>query len=229
MNDPSRILPSTVSSRSPPVNSKDPPAPPEQSPNPHIIHSSPIQGFIAEIDRKVEKIEGQLSQVYHIRDRPIWTEENDLRFIDLQSASRRNTPSIARLRRGLSQRSLVIESDTWEQATYRTSRVNRRTSRSALKPGRKIGFKNFLVAGNRIQHGIKLLICETLLSGAEISAILIFEYTQLRLIKFEDLEGLKNTIKDANRIKKFAHQKADWIDRCQKSYDGEWPCPWHSG
>ena len=84
MNDP----------RSPPFNSNDPPPLSEQSLNPHIIHPitpSPIQCFIAEVGRELEKIEGRLSQVYSGRDRPIRTEDNDPRIIDLHIAGRRNT------------------------------------------------------------------------------------------------------------------------------------------
>lgn len=72
-------------------------------------------------------------------------------------------------------------------------------------------------------------MCGTLLNGAEVSPIIIFKHTRFRLIKFEDLGGLKNTTKDANRINKLAYEKADWIDRYQKSYNGEWLSPWHLG
>ena len=86
-------------------------------------------------------------------------------------------------------------------------------------------FQNFSAARNGIQHGIKLLVCETLLSGTGISAIFIFEYSRFRSIKFRDLRGLKDAIKDATKIKKLALQKADWIDRYQKSYDSKWLFP----
>ncbi len=58
---------------------KDPSPSSKQSLNPPIT-PSPIQCFIAEIDRKLGKIEGQLSQVYHVRDRPIRTEDSDPRI-----------------------------------------------------------------------------------------------------------------------------------------------------
>lgn len=121
---------------------KDPSPSSKQSLNPHINHPitpSPIQCFIAEIDRKLGKIEGQLSQLYHVRDRPVRTEDNDPRISDLNIAGSRNISPIARLRRGLSQRSLATEFDKWEQASYGTSTVKKQASRSALEPGRKLG------------------------------------------------------------------------------------------
>ncbi len=113
------LLPSpqpAVDMSAPSVN-KDPPPSSEQSLNLYTNYPntpSPIQYFIAEVDRKLGKIEGQLSQVYYVRDRPIRIEENDQRIIDLHIAGCRNISPIARLRRGLSQRSLATEFDKWE-------------------------------------------------------------------------------------------------------------------
>lgn len=101
-----------------------------------------------------------------------------------------------------------------------------------MEIGRKLGpiskfinqhrFKNCPVVRNAIQHGIKLLVCEKLLSGFGISAIFLFKYSRLRSIRLLELGGLKNAIKYAIKIKKLADQKADWIDQCQKGYNGEW-------
>lgn len=41
---------------------------------------------------------------------------------------------------------------------------------------KKHGFKKRSIIRLEIQHGIKLLICEKLLNGTRISAILIFRY-----------------------------------------------------
>lgn len=97
-----------------------------------------------------------------------------------------------------------------------------------MKPGRKLEhiakflenseysyrFQNCSVARNGIQYEVKMLVCEILLSGTGIPVILILEYSRFRSIKLEKLDGLKNAITDANRIKKLAGQKANWIDRC---------------
>ena len=174
-NDPGRT-PSSVPYRSP-FNSKHPSAHyPEKrnlqhSSSPHgtrPVAPSPIQRFVAEVDGKLEKIETQLSQVYHVRDQPVWKKDDDPRVVDLQIAGCRNVSSMARFRRGLSQRSLTIEFDKWEQATYKKSGIKKRASRSSIEPGRKLGhitkfleihkhrIQNYPAVRNGIQHEIKL-------------------------------------------------------------------------
>ena len=243
-DDPSQAPSSSVSYRSPP-SSEDPSpyyadqrTPSRPSPNPHRVFPISIEGFVAEVNRDLETIEKSLSQVSQesVRDKPTWMTD-DPRVVDLQIAGdHRHLSSIAKFRRGLSQRSLAIEFDEWEQTTYRTSRIKERTMNLLVKPSRKLGhiaeflkinkyrFQNRIAARTGIEHGIKLLVCETLLSGIGFSAILIFQYSRLRSIKFEELDGLKDALKDANKIKKLADQKADWLDHCQREYNSEWLC-----
>lgn len=138
---------------------------------------------------------------------------------------------MATFRRGLSQRSLAIQFNKWELVTYEMSEIRRQASHLSKEPARKLGyvvkfikkhgFKKRSVIRLGIQHGIKLLICEKLLNKTEISAILIFKYTQFRSIKLPDLSDLENAIKNTIKIKELVSLNANWIDRCQKYYDGK--------
>lgn len=95
-----------------PFNSKDPPAqyqekrnPPQHSSSPRRtcpVAPTPIQRFVAEVDGNLEEIENQVSQVYYVRDQPIWEKDDDPRVADLQSTRCRDKSSVAKFRRGLS-------------------------------------------------------------------------------------------------------------------------------
>ena len=55
-------------------------------------------------------------------------------------------------------------------------------------------FNNPIVVRDRIEYGMKLLVCEILLGGKGFSAILIFRYRSLRVVKYRELYELKDTI-----------------------------------
>lgn len=103
------------------------------------------------------------------------------------------------------------------------SEIGRRASYLSKEPARKLehvakfikkhGFKKRSAIRLEIQYEIKLLIYEKLLNKTRISAILIFRYTQFRLIKLPDLSGLKNAIKNIIKIKELVSLNADWINR----------------
>ena len=199
----------------------------------HPIALSPIRRFIADVNREINDIGEQLSQVYHFRDQLVRNMNNDPPFADLQQSGSRKDFLMAIFVKGLSQRSLATEFDKWEQATYGSSKIELWAVSSLPKPNRSLGhlaeylelkrnhFRDIRVTRHAIQHGIKLLLCERMLHGTGISAIFIFKHTRLRSIKFEELGGLSDAMKDADRIMELANQKADWIDQCQKDYDGK--------
>ena len=208
----------------------DSPPQPISCPKVCPVAPDPLQSFIAIVEGKLEEIEKCLSDLYHVTEQPVW-EREDPRIDDMNTGSRYMS-SMARLRRGLRQRSLAIEFEKWEQATYGTSTVHK-WARYLAKADRKLGhmtefleinmhrFRKISAARNGLQHGIKLLVCERLLNGTGVSALLIFEYSRLRLIKFRELDAFKDAVKNSQKIKKLADQKADWVDDCQKCYDGE--------
>lgn len=109
----------------PSVNSKDLPAQyrkkrklpqhPSSSRRIHPVTPTSIQRFITEVDRDLKEIEKQISQVNHVKDQSIWKKDGDPRIADLSDA--RDTSPMAKLRRGLSQRSLAIQFNRWELAT----------------------------------------------------------------------------------------------------------------
>ena len=188
-----------------------------------------IQRFITEVDEGLKGIEYEILQVNRIKDQSIPEKDSDLRIFDLQRG--RINSSIAIFRRRLSQWSLAIQFDRWELATYETSEVGRRASRPSEKPALRRGritkflekhrFRSGSAARHGIEHGMKLLICERLLNRTGISAIFIFRYTELRLIKFSDLSGLKTAIENATNIKELVNSNIDWIDPCQKCYNSK--------
>ena len=208
--------------------------PHRDSPSQPISHPkvtpNSIQNFIAIVEGELEEIEKYLSDLYHVTEQPVW-EREDPRVDDVNTGSR-YISSMARLRRGLRQRSLAFEFEKWEQATYGTSTVQK-WARYLAKADRKLGhmteflainmhqFRKISAARNGLQHGIKLLVCDKLLNGTGILALLIFEYSRIRSIKFRELDAFKDAVKDSQKIKKLADQKADWVDDCQKCYDGE--------
>ncbi|KAL8668516.1 MAG: hypothetical protein Q9168_006856 [Polycauliona sp. 1 TL-2023] len=236
--NPGRVPLDTNDSSAFSFNGEDPSAPsPDQRtpPQPSPVAPSLIEDFVAGLDKDLERIEKLLSQVSHkaVTCEPTWMND-DPRVVDLQIAGGRQSSPTTKLRRGLSQRSLASEFDDWEKNTYGTSKVKERASNPLVEPSRKLGhiaefldnnkdrFHNIPAARAGIEHGIKLLISETLLVGVGFSAILVFQYSRFRKIKFEELDGLKDAIKDSDRIKKLAEQKADWFDHCQRDYNGKW-------
>ena len=82
-------------------------------------------------------------------------------------------------------------------------------------------FKNQETAREGIQHGIKMLVCETLLGTITISAILCFKYCQFHAVKFEELRSLMTMMDQTEWIKELlVDRSGDWFDNCQKKYNG---------
>lgn len=81
-------------------------------------------------------------------------------------------------------------------------------------------FKNQQVTRTGIEHGIKMLVFESLLGKGAISAILSFKYRRFRAIKFEELVFLVTIVNQKKWIVELLEQKAEWFDGCQNQYDG---------
>ncbi|KAL9613098.1 MAG: hypothetical protein Q9167_002355 [Letrouitia subvulpina] len=176
------------------------------------------------LQRKLEDIQYILQKV---RENgflePSWVDD-DPRVVDIQVASLEST-SVQRFRRGLSQRSLALQFDSWEKATYQKSTIDERM--------KDLGFKHrvikrFLndsrirdkkVAHMGIRHGIKLLICERLLGGAGYTAILIFKYRDMHFLRYEHLHKFVHAIQSSEAIVKVADQQAQLLNRCQSDYE----------
>ena len=153
----------------------------------------------------------------------------DPRIVDLQAENCR--PSLkVRFRKGLSQRSLAIEFTEWEHRIYGWSRVgvlagnlsiSRRDGHIAEYLQRNTHrFKNQMAVRNGIQHGIKMLVCDKIRGKRAISAILCFKYRRLRAVKLEELAPLVTLMSQKGWIEELANQKADWLDECQRKYNG---------
>ena len=201
-----------------------PPAPP-----------SSTEKFVETTNEGLEKIEECLSQVCQksLMSEPMWRND-DARLIDLQVAGDSNPSTNTKFRRGLSQRSLAFEFADWERKTHGTSILNERATNPMVEPSRKLGhiteflnanthrFHNGVAARAGIEHGLKLLVSETLLGGIGYSAILIFRYGKFRAVKYAHFNDLKDAINKSESIKKLAEQKAEWFGQCQSIYNGEW-------
>lgn len=122
--------------------------------------------FVEKTNKDLGRIEKCLSQICQesLRSESMW--RND----DLT----RNNQQIPGFR-GLSQRSLVIEFADWKRKTHGTSILKERATNPLVEPSRKLGhiteflktrgFLNPGVARAGIEHGLKLLVSETLLGG----------------------------------------------------------------
>lgn len=201
-----------------------PPAPP-----------SSTEKFVEKLDGGLERIEKCLSKLCHkdVASEPVWRND-DPRVVDLQIAGDSKPSANTKFRRGLSQRSLAIEFDDWERKTHDASILRERATNPSVEPSRKLGhiteflnankrrFNNPVAARGGIEHGLKLLVSETLLGGIGYSAILIFHYGKFRAVKYAEFNNLKDAIKKSDSIKKLAEQKADWFGQCQSIYNGKW-------
>ena len=197
---------------------------------------SPVEDFMRGLKSALNHIETFLSQECRelITSEPVWKTE-DPRIVDIQVAQNSKPSEIEKFRRGLSQRSLAIEFDSWENKIYGVSSIEKRAENPSVQLGRKLGritkfldanthrFHNHTAARGGIEHGIKLLVCEKLLGGKGISAIFIFRFTSLRRLKYEELNALKDAIEEqgSKSIMKLARQKTDWLGRCQSIYNGK--------
>jgi len=155
----------------------------------------------------------------------------DPRVVDLRLDKSKSTPE-SKLRKGLSQRSLAIEYTHWELGLYESSRVSELLKDLSISRKRNSGhipeylennkhrFKDQKTTNAGIDHGIKLLVFESLLGARGISAILSFKYRRFRELKYEELADLKAVINESTWLKTLAEAKAGWLDGCQRLYDG---------
>ena len=224
------------------LNRKDPSGSfPGQHTSPHPAHPllsappSSIEKFVEKTNEGLERIEKCLSQVCQkgLMFEPMWRND-DPRLIDLQMAGDSKPSANTKFRRGLSQRSLAIEFADWERKTHGTSILEERATNPLVEPSRKLGhiteflnanthrFHSLVAARAGIEHGLKLLVSETLLGGIGYSAILIFRYGKFRAVKYAEFNDLKDAIKKSESIKRLAEQKAEWFGQCQSTYNGEW-------
>ena len=223
------------------LNSKNPLGPSlGQHISPH--HADPLpparpsstEKFIEKTNGGLERIEKCLSKICQngVMSEPVWRND-DPRVVDLQIAGDLKPSTNTKFRRGLSQRSLAIEFADWERKTHGTSILKERATNPSVEPSRKLGhiteflncnthrFHNLVAARAGIEHGLKLLVSETLLGGIGYSAILIFRYGEFRAVKYAELNGLTDAIKKSESIKRLAEQKAEWFGQCQSIYNGE--------
>jgi len=207
------------------------------SPQPPL---SSIEKFMRGLSNALERIKTFLSQ----ERREFFTSEaewmaEDPRIVDIQIAGVTSKPTANhKFRRGLSQRSLALEFDDWEINTHGISSTKERATNPSVQSIRKLGhitefleanprrFHNLGAARDGIEHGIKLLVCEMLMGGIGVSAILIFRFSSLRALKYEELNDLKDAIEKQGSVKELAGQKADWLRQCQSEYDGKWLWLW---
>ncbi len=207
------------------------PQPPSPQPPP-----SSVERFMRGLSNALERIKTFLSQERRelFTSKAEWMAE-DPRIVDIQIAGVTSKPTENhQFRRGLSQRSLALEFDDWETNTHGISSTKARATDPSVQPIRKLGhitefleansrrFHNLGAARDGIEHGIKLLVCEILLGGIGVSAILIFRFSSLRALKFEELNDLKDAIEEQGSVKELAGQKAGWLRQCQSEYHGKW-------
>ena len=214
------------------ASSLDQRIPPQPSPDSYTLSvaPSPVKDFVSGLSNDLEKIKEYLSQISHeaIKGRQTW-KEDDPRVVDLQMAGNSAVSPTLKFRRGLSQRSLAFEFKKWAKDKYGTSEATALVESRSRKLGHvaeflkinKDRFPNSAVARAGIEHGIKLLLCETLLRERGFSAIFCFRYTSLRSVKLKELFRLKDAIEEADAVKKLAQQQSNWLDHCQRDYDGK--------
>lgn len=161
-----------------------------------------------------------------------WTQE-DPRVVDIRFCSRPNSLNL-KFRRGLAQRSLALEYDNWERATFQSSRVSELHQDPKMSDKKQSGhghIQEFLqLNANRfkdqnstlhgIKHGIRLLVFELIYGYPGVSAILILFYSHFRSVKYGNHIGLKSLIFEEPGWHSLAIQKSSWLEDCQCRYNG---------
>lgn len=151
----------------------------------------------------------------------------DPRVTDISICSSPGNTHETGLRRGLSQRSLAIEFDQWEKATFDMSRVNeisRNLELSAKRTGHLDKFiqakefkdKEAENASMGIRHGIKWLVFESIYGYEGVSLVLMLVYSRFRDVKYEEFFQLKESLTD---WKEFAIGKSSCLGEWQKCYE----------
>ncbi len=233
-------FPNTVDSSSPagiaqastPPSSHQTPTP--SSPDDHQSSLDPLSTVL--LVKALDEDE-KLINAYLSRSETDATKDNlqrmieDPRVVDLRLDKSKSTPE-AKLRKGLSQRSLAIEYTHWELGLYESSRVSELLKDLSISHKHRTGhireylennkhrFKDQKTTSTGIEHGIKLLVFESLFGARAISAILSFKYRRFREVKYEELADLKAVINKSVWLKTLAEAKVGWLDRCQSLYNG---------
>ncbi|KAJ5901455.1 hypothetical protein N7495_001983 [Penicillium taxi] len=158
----------------------------------------------------------------------------DPRVVDLRlSCHSKSTLDIrfrAKLRRGLSQRSLAVEYDKWEKKTFSTSRITELSEDPASSNDHQGYIKKFIEAHaplfkdknttlHGIKQGIRLLVFEKMYGAAGSSSIFIFTYGPFRSVKYKLYPNLKGLF-ERTSWNKVARERTNWLIQYQALYDG---------
>lgn len=146
---------------------------------------------------------------------------------------------IAQLRRGLSQRSLAFDFESWEKKEIRTSTINKRAE-NLRSPGRSGNLSKFLSAKasrfggiymrsvrRAIDHGIRLVVCERLSKQMGYLAILMSRPRDFVKVRSEDLGELMCALRNDGMTKTFAEATniSSWMEDWVTRYNGKMPEP----
>ncbi|KAL9103211.1 MAG: hypothetical protein Q9163_001738 [Psora crenata] len=191
--------------------------------------SSSVMGLVNALDEESARIIEFFSQsvVEAIGDAPRQVVD-DPRIADLQDRGR--STLTAKFRKCLSQRTVAIEYIQWELHVYGSSRVRKVVGYllNDQKPGnghvkeyleRCYDDEHYPLRMSMITYGIKMLVFEQLVGAKPISAILCFKYNLFRMVKFEELDLLKEIFKSREWVMELLGQKIDWFQACQNQYD----------
>lgn len=187
-----------------------------------------VRDLMERLNKKSTQIKKYLSRSEEeaTGSEPIWKNE-DPRVVDLQIGEKTANLAI-KFRKGLSQRSLATEFDTWELNTYGSLRISGLVAE--VPQARKCGhitaflkakpqFKDLTAIRTGIYHGIKLLVLERLFGRSTVSAVLLFVSRQFQRVKHEELTSLKMLLGSSKLITELVEGRAGWFDNCQKYYD----------
>ena len=156
---------------------------------------------------------------------------NNPRVVQHDTGSRSST---SKFREGLARRSLALSFCRWQFEIYGTSRVGELANNLSAAQTRQDGYiKQYLdansnrfpdqrarkAATDKISLGTKYLVFELLLRIKSISAILIFEHSRFRGIKFEKLNDLMNLVRSTSWIMELAKRREKWFDECLEQYN----------
>lgn len=169
------------------------------------------------------------SETEAIRDE-LQREVEDPRVIDLKLGKKPTQE--ARFRKGLSERSLALEYDEWQQRTHQSSRVSELVRDLSASRDRRNGHVSEYLSLNQsrfrdqdttrkgVERGMKLLVFERLFQKTAISAVLSFACRRFRAIQYEELHELKAMLSKIAWLTKLVGKNSSWYNGCQSQYDG---------
>jgi len=169
------------------------------------------------------------SETEAIRDE-LQREVEDPRVIDLKLGKKPTQE--ARFRKGLSERSLALEYDEWQQRTHQSSRVSELVQDLSASRDRRNGHVSEYLSLNQsrfrdqdttrkgVERGMKLLVFERLFQKTAISAVLSFACRRFRAIHYEELHELKAMLSKIAWLTKLVGKNSSWYNGCQSQYDG---------